>query len=386
MQKNILYIHNTSIDSKTANLTQVISMCNAFSEEGLSVKLLLPSNRQKKDEDFGIIKKHFSVGEQVCLECFKNPFKSYKVNKNFNFISLFFYLLKNKENKESIVFVRSVHYLLVSILLGYNTIYESHNFLVHQGNKYINNLLKSILKLSFKSKRALLFIGISENLSNYWIEQGIPAHQVLTAHDGFSPILYPNYVDKVNLKKQLGLGEGVFNVIYTGNIHLNRGVNYIIECAKRIPEMNFYIIGGPDHMIEYYNKQYQAGDFKNLFFRGQVKHQEAINYQLAADLLLGVWSKDVPTINYCSPLKLFEYMATGNPILAFDYPTIKEVISDNENGYLCKADDIDDMVIRLQKIKDDVNNFTVAKKAKKDAYDLYTWNKRVTQILNRLNV
>jgi glycosyltransferase involved in cell wall biosynthesis len=79
-------------------------------------------------------------------------------------------------------------------------------------------------------------------------------------------------------------------------------------------------------------------------------------------------------------------MATGNPILAFDYPTIKEVISDNENGYLCKADDIDDMVIRLQKIKDDVNKLSVAKRAKKDAYDLYTWNKRVTQILNRLNV
>ena len=40
----------------------------------------------------------------------------------------------------------------------------------------------------------------------------------------------------------------------------------------------------------------------------------------------------------------------------------------------------------LQKIKDDVNKLSVAKRAKKDAYDLYTWNKRVTQILNRLNV
>ena len=58
----------------------------------------------------------------------------------------------------------------------------------------------------------------------------------------------------------------------------------------------------------------------------------------ASDILLALWSKKVLTINYCSPLKLFEYMASGRTIIAHDFITIKEVINE-KNGYLIDRND-----------------------------------------------
>jgi glycosyltransferase involved in cell wall biosynthesis len=61
-------------------------------------------------------------------------------------------------------------------------------------------------------------------------------------------------------------------------------------------------------------------------------------------VLLALWSKKVPTINYCSPLKIFEYMASGRIMVAHGFPTIKEVIKHNKNGLLARPDDFNDLV------------------------------------------
>ena len=49
----------------------------------------------------------------------------------------------------------------------------------------------------------------------------------------------------------------------------------------------------------------------------------------------------VPTINYCSPLKVFEYMASNKLIVADAFVTIKEVLTDKM--YFVKPDDYDDL-------------------------------------------
>lgn len=382
----ILYIHNTDISSKTANLTQVISMCNAFCEENHEVTLLLPTNKSIALKNIEQLKIQFPIHEKLNLVTFNNPFKKYKWNKNLNFLTLLKFLLKNKFDKDNIVFVRSVHYLFVSIWLGFKTIYESHNFLVHQGNSLTNKFLSKLLIYLFKKKKAILFIGISQNLTDFWINKGIDKKKALSSHDGFSPSMYPKQYDKNEIKRRLGINADRFSIVYTGNIHENRGIDYIIETAKQIQNADFYIVGGPNAMIDFYQKTYNFKAFKNIKFIGQVVHQDAINYQLAADLLLAVWSKHVPTINYCSPLKLFEYMATGNPTLAFGYPTILEVLVDRKNAYICIPDDVNDMVEKINFILTDDKKDNIAQLAMKEAYEHYTWNSRVYQIISRIHV
>ena len=51
----------------------------------------------------------------------------------------------------------------------------------------------------------------------------------------------------------------------------------------------------------------------------------------------------MPTIDYCSPLKLFEYMASGTPIIANNYVTIREVLEDEKDAFLINGDNDKDL-------------------------------------------
>ena len=73
---------------------------------------------------------------------------------------------------------------------------------------------------------------------------------------------------------------------------------------------------------------------------------------------VSLWSYEVPTINYCSPLKIFEYMAAGRTILAQGFPTILEVLHNNENAIIAKPDSFQDLYDKLKYALDfPVNNY-----------------------------
>src|SRR5690606_20775807 len=46
------------------------------------------------------------------------------------------------------------------------------------------------------------------------------------------------------------------------------------------------------------------------------------------------------TAAWMSPIKLFEYMAAGKPILCSDLPVLREIIEDGRNGLLLPVDDV----------------------------------------------
>src|ERR1044071_10426309 len=69
-------------------------------------------------------------------------------------------------------------------------------------------------------------------------------------------------------------------------------------------------------------------------------HSEARLFQKAADVLVLPHSmKYLHSAYYTSPLKLFEYMAAGAPIVAAELPSIREVIKHGDNGWLVAPDD-----------------------------------------------
>jgi glycosyltransferase involved in cell wall biosynthesis len=103
----------------------------------------------------------------------------------------------------------------------------------------------------------------------------------------------------------------------------------------------------------------------------------------AADLLVLPMNKDLSYGVYSSPLKLFEYMASGTPILASDFGAIKEVLNE-KNSFLFNPEDINDFIEKIKYISD---NNEKAIKIGKESLKLvkeYTWEKRAAGILSFL--
>jgi glycosyltransferase involved in cell wall biosynthesis len=71
----------------------------------------------------------------------------------------------------------------------------------------------------------------------------------------------------------------------------------------------------------------------------RVEHDRVRDHLLAADAGLLFYPRTQFLSCFSSPLKLFEYLACGLPVLATDLPTTREVIDHDRNGLLIDSED-----------------------------------------------
>jgi glycosyltransferase involved in cell wall biosynthesis len=89
---------------------------------------------------------------------------------------------------------------------------------------------------------------------------------------------------------------------------------------------------------------------------------------------------------FTSPLKLFDYMASGKLIIASNLKVFKEVIKHNENSIIINNLNIINWKREINKIRKNINKYN---KIKKKSYFLskqYTYLKRAKKILSDINI
>ena len=78
-------------------------------------------------------------------------------------------------------------------------------------------------------------------------------------------------------------------------------------------------------------------------------------------------------------MKLFEYMASGVPIVASDLPSIREILNE-KNAIFVEPDNSKDLVFGITRAFEHPETLEgLAKQARLDA-EKYTWDKRATDI------
>ena len=112
------------------------------------------------------------------------------------------------------------------------------------------------------------------------------------------------------------------------------------------------------------------------------RHKEIPLYLKAADLLvLPNTAKETVSRHYTSPVKPFEYMASGRPIIASDLPSIRYVLNE-KNAVLVPPDNPEAFA---GAIIDLLNNHThaeaIATMALRDVQQ-YSWSNRARSIIN----
>jgi glycosyltransferase involved in cell wall biosynthesis len=83
-----------------------------------------------------------------------------------------------------------------------------------------------------------------------------------------------------------------------------------------------------------------------------------------------------------SPLKLFEYMSAGLPVVASDLASIRDVIRTGENGMLFREGDPAALAAAVQQLVDDpARRDALAVRAREEAVARYSWQARAKHIL-----
>ena len=96
---------------------------------------------------------------------------------------------------------------------------------------------------------------------------------------------------------------------------------------------------------------------------------------------IGVANQD--TAGWMSPMKMFEYMATGVPIISSDLPVLAEVLDHKKNALLVSPERIEDWIRALDRLmKDKEFASALGVRAHNDYKSHYTWTIRAKRILH----
>jgi glycosyltransferase involved in cell wall biosynthesis len=124
-------------------------------------------------------------------------------------------------------------------------------------------------------------------------------------------------------------------ILYIGSLHRWKGVDVAIAAMRDVARGTLVIVGGDEHAIAPLRaRAAQEGVGGRVRFVGGVAPKQRFDWIAAATLCVLPLSNATIAARYTSPLKLFEYLALGKPVVTSDLPAIREVVEHGRDAWL----------------------------------------------------
>jgi glycosyltransferase involved in cell wall biosynthesis len=177
-----------------------------------------------------------------------------------------------------------------------------------------------------------LVAAVSQGAADYAVAHGAPRERVEVVPNGVNPTRFPEAVT----------AEGPFSIGFLGTLKPWHDTATLIEAfallrAGPVPEARLLIVGdGPDRArIEARLEALGLRDAAHL--TGAVAASDVAGWLAQMHVAVAPYSARQPF--YFSPLKIYEYMAAGLPVLASRVGDLPEVLDHGGLGRLADPDD-----------------------------------------------
>lgn len=177
---------------------------------------------------------------------------------------------------------------------------------------------------------------------------------------------------------------GVRRVGYVGSLFPGKGMETVAALAARLPDADFHVVGGSSADLAQWRAR--TAGLGNLIFHGFVDAAHVPAYLAAMDVLLAPARSVTHSKNgrefarWTSPMKIFQYMAAGKPIIASDLPHVREILQHEVTALLVPAEDMDAWVAALGKLQEPAIAQCLATAAYADLVRRFTWVARAKAV------
>jgi glycosyltransferase involved in cell wall biosynthesis len=380
----ITYLANIRLPTQKAHGLQIMKTCEALAKEGVEVNLVVPTRHNKITED------PFSFyGVDSCFTITKIKTPDLVA---FGFLGFVFSLICFAErsiwysfwNKGDVWYSRDL--LLASLM----AIFCSH--VVWESHEGKTGLLVAWLRL-----RQVKLVVITEGGKTFYQERGFSPENILVAPDAVDVTTFNSALSITEARQKVGLSQLNSNqkiVAYVGSVALYdwKGVDVFLSglglAIKQNASIVGLVVGGT--AVDHQNliKQFELSDLvaeQKIIFVPQVKPALVPAYLRAASILVIPNKKgNQVSEQFTSPMKLFEYMASGVPIISTDVPAIVEVLNE-DIAYVVPANNGEALAQAIAEILR--NEAAANNKATKAqvVVDRYSWANRGQELVNFLN-
>ncbi len=370
---NIYYIGSPQLFAEGASSIHVSKMCEAFSEQGYNLELILPIQNKNIDSFFKYynVKKKFKINPTIGFK--KGPLRHF-LHGILSFIKIS--LIKDYD----FIITRNITFGYLASFIKSNLIVDIHHPPVNFFSKIaIARFISSdnVIKVTCNSEGT--FENIKQNINS--------SKKLQVLHNGVNLETFKSNKDLVPFKKNLKIPDNNKVVSYVGNTYEGRGIEKIIKLSKVNIDIFFLIVGGEEEDNIHYIKKLQP-DQKNILFTGHVDNIDIPNFLAISDVLLIPYDSDFTikggskASEYSSPIKLFEYMASGKPIIASNLPAISRILSNQKDCLLVSPDSFEDLNAALNKLMNDHDLINSISENSLELSKHFTWENRAKKMIS----
>lgn len=397
----LIYAANARIPSEKAHPYQMVQMCEAFAAAGVEVTLLHAARRNPPELRTRDVWGHYSVArtftvERIpCLDLYPLTWRlsgrlmrwADKLAAALVFVTYHLALIfRLAREREAVIYSRNAATLAVIALLwprrARRAYFEAHTYAATGLGDRMRRWL---------APRLAGVVVITGHLRDRYAEAGVPPERLIVAADGIRQERFAVEGDRAAWRAQLGWPADAFIVGYMGRFHtlgMDKGVGDLLAAVAQLAadgrgSVRLGLVGGPDEAVERLREA--AADLglppETILYAGQVPAEAVPGYLRAFDVCAMPFPWTEHFAYYASPMKLFEYMASGSPLVASDLPATAEIVSDGQNGLLYPPGDVDALAAALRRLRDDLAlAAALAANAGRDVLD-YTWTARAHHVL-----
>ena len=155
-----------------------------------------------------------------------------------------------------------------------------------------------------------------------------------------------------DLHNVLGICRTNKILLYLGAITFNRGLERVIESLQYLPECHLVMMGfGKDDYKQGLLAEAEHFSVRDrLHFFGPVPSEMVTSYACSADVGVAAIKNVCLSYYYCSPNKVFEYVLSGLPVAASDFPELRKVVCDYNVGLTFNPEDPKDIAETIREI------------------------------------
>jgi glycosyltransferase involved in cell wall biosynthesis len=180
---------------------------------------------------------------------------------------------------------------------------------------------------------------------------------------------------------------GALQVGYVGQLYPGKGMEVLVPLARRLRDVDVHVVGGAPGDLARWRRRLNGTP--NLILHGHVAPAQTPGFCEAMDVLIapaqplvGRAGRQTRVPMMSSPLKLFEYIAAGKPIVASDVPVIREMLTDRVSALLVPPGDLDAWVEAVWELGADAGlRERLAARAREEVGRRFTWERRAAHVL-----
>lgn len=393
----LAYLTNSRLPTEKAHGYQICKMCEAFARHGIQVFLMHPQRPQRERAlqaqsvfDYYGIRPIFDVRTLPSAGVRWRWLPRPVAETGFFLHALWWSRSAAQEaarHMADVYYTRDTEAAYWFTRSGLPTVYEAHEA-PRRGQRWL-------LKRMARRPSLQHVVVLTSFLKARLIQLGFPDQKILILPDGVDVSLFDQLPGREACRRRLGLPVDRSIIGYIGRFRAQareKGLPELVQAMARWPSSNgkeplLLCVGGPmDAVPAYLALARRAGVQAHwLKFVDRVPNRDVPYWIRACDVVTIPWPWTEFSAHFTSPLKLFEYMASGVPIVASDLPSLREILRHGENAWLVEPGNPAALTSGLLSVLNDAQvSGTLSAQAAHEA-TRYTWLDRAGAILQALS-